>query len=203
MIKKIKNFYQQDKFRILLIVLFICGVLDFWCFKIFIESSNDFILFITFLAILWYSWETKKLREETASQKHLNVYPFLVIKEHNNGLYIVNIGRGPAMWPELEMSGNLTIGTPSFLYSKTIPTIFDDPNAKIQLLAFSVGEEESFEEYQIGKENKEKTKSNTSDFQSALKNGEVILKYKDIYGKMYISKIRLTPVGPYLEEYKF
>jgi hypothetical protein len=107
------------------------------------------------------------------------------------------------MWPELEMSGNLTIGTPSFLYSMTIPTIFEDPNAKIPLLAFSVGEMESFEEYQRGNENKEKTKSNTLYFQSILKNGEVILKYRDIYGKMYISKIQLTPAGPWLEEYKF
>jgi len=203
MIKKIKNFYQQDKFRILLIVLLICGILDFWCSKIFIKSSNDFILFITFLAILWYSWETKKLREETASQKHLNVYPFLVIKEHNNGLYIVNIGRGPAMWPELEKSGNFTIGTPSFLYSRAIPTIFDDPNAKIPLLPFSVGELETSEESRQGKEIKENIKSNFVDLKHALKNGEVILKYKDIYGKMYISKIQLTPVGPYLEEYKF
>jgi hypothetical protein len=200
---EIKNLFRQYKSIVLLIVLFVCSILDLTISKILIKSSSDFILFITFLAILWYSWETKKLREETSSQKHLNVYPFLVIKEYNSGLYIVNIGRGPAMWPELEMSGNLTIGTPSFLYSRTIPTIFEDPNAKIPLLAFSVGEMESFEEYQRGNENKEKTKSNTLDFQSILKNGEVILKYRDIYGKMYISKIQLTPAGPWLEEYKF
>jgi hypothetical protein len=194
---------KNNEFVAILVLLLIFSVLDFRCFQIFIKSSSDFILFITFLAILWYSWETKKLREETSSQKHLNVYPFLVIKEHNNGLHIVNIGRGPAMWPELEMPGNLTIGNPSFLYSRTIPTIFDDSNAKIPLLAFFVGKTESFEEYQRGNENKEKTKNNTFDFQSVFKRGKVILKYRDIYGKMYISKIRLTPVGPYLEEYKF
>ncbi len=152
---EIKNLFRQYKSIVLLIVFFVCSILDLTISKILIKSSSDFILFITFLAILWYSWETKKLREETSSQKHLNVYTFLVIKEYNNGLYIVNIGRGPAMWYELELPKNITIGISSFLYSRAISAIFDDPNAKIPLLTSSVGKTESFEEYQQEKENKE------------------------------------------------
>ena len=199
--EKIKTFYNRNKPIILLILALICVVLDFIWWKIFIKSSYDFILFITFLAILWYSWETKKLREETASQKHLNVFPFLVVKEYDDGLYVVNIGRGPAMWPEV--SGDFTIGTPSFLYSRVIPTIFDDPYAKIRLFSISVGELESREDYQKEKENKKNEKRNTIDSQISFKRGEIILKYKDIYEKTYVSKIQLTPLGPYLEEYKF
>lgn len=37
-------------------------------------NLSDWILFITFLAILWYSWETRKLRKLQQKQVLLSVF---------------------------------------------------------------------------------------------------------------------------------
>ncbi len=61
----------------------------------------DVTLFITLLAILWYSWETHKMRREMVDQKELLLLPIpnLEFKEVDQDykLFIKNIGNKPML----------------------------------------------------------------------------------------------------------
>jgi hypothetical protein len=68
-----------------------------------IEILSLLVLSLTFFAILWYSWETHKLRIETAKQTRLRLRPMIIlayIKSENgmiSGLCLSNIGNGIAL----------------------------------------------------------------------------------------------------------
>ena len=58
----------------------------------------NFILFVTFLAIVWYSWETRKLGRVTAKHLTVEIEPIIAV-EDIDGFYlrVKNIGRNPAL----------------------------------------------------------------------------------------------------------
>jgi len=60
------------------------------------DLLTSIALILTLFAVIWYAYETKKLREETSKQTELNVRP-LVIISCNYGYKLVNIGNGPAL----------------------------------------------------------------------------------------------------------
>jgi len=69
-------------------------------------TINDLILGFTFLAIVWYSFETRGLRKATIHQIHLGISPYLLLTTNyeNKGvamsnmlLQVKNIGNGVAL----------------------------------------------------------------------------------------------------------
>lgn len=192
----IKKFKSLVLLLLVWLLLAITGFYLLKCLKFPIQTTNDFLLYITFLAIVWYSWETKKLREETSFQKHLNVYPLLTVQMIDAKRFaIVNIGKGPAMY--YKAKGDYSPGVKFFSYSKVLPPISDDSNAKIFLFEITVGEE-SINNYQIKKSKNSGIKPQRKNFSS----GMIKITYEDLFGIEYVSKIIFTPVGPRLEKYE-
>lgn len=62
-------------------------------------SLADAILFLTLLAIIWYSWETYCLRIITAESTRLSNQPILLVSQEgpDKSLYLSNIGKGHAV----------------------------------------------------------------------------------------------------------
>lgn len=53
---------------------------------------------LTFLALLWYAWETRRLRQETGKQVRISVMPVLRVLFHRapEGIFVENVGQGTA-----------------------------------------------------------------------------------------------------------
>jgi len=62
-----------------------------------VGNFSDFILLVTFFAILWYSFETRELKIET--QKQLEPIPILLLDSSSSGsnLLITNKGETPVL----------------------------------------------------------------------------------------------------------
>ncbi|MBN1274263.1 MAG: hypothetical protein JXB26_18530 [Candidatus Aminicenantes bacterium] len=61
-------------------------------------TISDVILFITFLAILWYAWETNRLKKATVTQTGLLLRPLVIIdKESTHNFSFKNISQSPAL----------------------------------------------------------------------------------------------------------
>jgi hypothetical protein len=65
---------------------------------------STIVLVLTLLAVLWYSWETRKLRIQSEksiklTEKHLELsyMPHLILILQRGGLYLYNIGNGSAV----------------------------------------------------------------------------------------------------------
>lgn len=74
---------------------------------------QSFLLFITFLAICFYTWETLKLRKINENQLHLQRQPLLILEvrdegQHGNSFQLKNIGEGVALKIEV-LTNELTI----------------------------------------------------------------------------------------------
>jgi len=107
-IKSLKN-----NLAISFLLLLNVTILLFFCKQIIrlfpsmnIGTLNIVVLFITFLALVWYAWETKKMKEQVIEQTKLLICPFLVINPKNEtlatgGSYkefkIRNVGKGVAL----------------------------------------------------------------------------------------------------------
>ena len=67
-------------------------------------SVTDLILFITFMAICWYAWETRKVKNEMVRQNELNLCPIILVDldEGREGFIYKNQGRGIALKVETE-----------------------------------------------------------------------------------------------------
>jgi len=62
------------------------------------ESISSIILSLTFLAILWYAWETRGLKIQIIRQTELSLRPLVLIDWISPGKYVLkNIGNGPAL----------------------------------------------------------------------------------------------------------
>lgn len=75
--KLLKKFLDN----ILIILLFLLGIIVFYADKI-LELDfgvNNKILFITFLALIWYAEETRKTKNELTSQTQIQQKPILVL----------------------------------------------------------------------------------------------------------------------------
>jgi len=59
-------------------------------------SFTDRILFITFLALLWYSFETRQLKNATRKSNELQQTPLFVLLYDGNDLILRNEGKGIA-----------------------------------------------------------------------------------------------------------
>ena len=63
-----------------------------------IFSVTDLILFVTLIAICWYAWETRKLKNEMVRQNELNLCPTILVDldERRECFVYKNQGRGIA-----------------------------------------------------------------------------------------------------------
>lgn len=60
-------------------------------------SMTNLILFITLLAIIWYTIETRRLANLTAKQIKINIKPIITIIAIDSSLRLKNIGKSPAL----------------------------------------------------------------------------------------------------------
>lgn len=67
--------------------------------RILLDSADmtNIILFITLLAIIWYTVETRRLANFTAKQIRINIKPIITILSINSNLRVKNIGKSPAL----------------------------------------------------------------------------------------------------------
>lgn len=90
---------------------------------------NIVVLFLTFIVIIWYSWETRQLRKVTQKQLELNILPILSVEQITDKLIIKNIGKSPALnvaidsikdrpYPDLSEKGKY-----GFSFGDPIPSI--------------------------------------------------------------------------------
>lgn len=83
-----------------LAILFLCN----WKYKIIplsdlISLLTMIVLAVTAGAILWYSWETRKMRNEMIKQTELSIRPQIIayLDEKGEYFFIKNVGYGTAM----------------------------------------------------------------------------------------------------------
>jgi len=88
---------------IIMILVAVVGLILLSIFPVKIERINAYILFLTLLAILEYSWETRKLRVQSEKQTaltiehtELSLRPHLEIVFQRANFRLHNIGYGPA-----------------------------------------------------------------------------------------------------------
>jgi hypothetical protein len=62
-----------------------------------LELVGSYTLFLTLLAILWYSWETSQLRIQQKDIMELSLKPHLIFIFRRGDFYLYNIGNGPAV----------------------------------------------------------------------------------------------------------
>lgn len=92
------------KNNILFLLLLFTIVIICWVNKkhFLISSSSDLILFITFLAIFWYTYETRKTRLNLEKQTEFALTPIISLElvENQAAGYrfkLKNVGQGPAL----------------------------------------------------------------------------------------------------------
>lgn len=69
-----------------------------------LKIAADIALILTFFALLWYAWETSRMKKELIRQNEISIRPCIVIfYEDNEGSYFFNnVGNGPAFHVKLE-----------------------------------------------------------------------------------------------------
>lgn len=97
-----------------------------------IETSN-FILLITFGALLWYSFETRELKGATKRSNELSQEPILIIR-HDSGtekFTVENVGKGPAFNIEIQPM-KIEDGEFSFYFKESILKAGESMKLKIK-----------------------------------------------------------------------
>ena len=65
-------------------------------------TASEIVLTVTLLAVLWYSWETRKLRIQSEKHTELSLKPQLEIVFQRAHFRLYNIGNGPAVHVRIE-----------------------------------------------------------------------------------------------------
>lgn len=83
-------------------------------------NLNNFILLGTLIAIVWYSLETRLLKNATNVANTIQSEPLLVLQYEGENLYIINYGKGPAFNIEMKIKNikgffNFSIPNPNSL----------------------------------------------------------------------------------------
>ena len=100
------------------------------------STMSDKILFLTFLALLWYAWETRCMKKEMVEQTQLEQKPIVDLfyrpttPNHEQCLRLRNSGKGVAY--------NIGVETIKTDDDKTFEFYFEDPN-----LILTTGDEQT------------------------------------------------------------
>jgi hypothetical protein len=61
-------------------------------------ARQTWVVILTGLTIIWYTWETSLLRRATFAQRELQLRPLVLLEPKNDGgFYAHNVGYGPAL----------------------------------------------------------------------------------------------------------
>ena len=83
-----------------------------------VDVINSILIFLTLLAIIWYSWETLQLKKEAQKQNKTSIQPYLSLliwfdKARREKLLIRNVGKGIATrvsFKLLDWKGGYAVG---------------------------------------------------------------------------------------------
>lgn len=81
------------------------------------------ILFLTFLAIVWYAFETRKLWKENVKQTELQLTPYLIL-DYKDDLICRNIGNGSAINVEISTFESLDKDSGNLVFRVTFPLLY-------------------------------------------------------------------------------
>ena len=185
MINKIKN--CTLKIFLLTISILIVAISDYFFGNFLFKELTDLILFLTFVAIIWYSFETSEMKKQIVEQNKLSICPILVMyyrKKDNNRrqLRIRNIGKHAAL--KIKFSGykSENKGTTVEMVPKIEEPSLIIPNEERNVV---------IKELQIDGKSFGRQGWEYNPF-SGLKGGDiVIINFKDIRGNKYESKVSL------------
>lgn len=148
-----------------------------------IELLNTSILFGTALVIIWYTYETNRLREETIKQTELSILPCLALEEIDElTLTIRNIGNGAAL--------NIGFSTNIEGFSFDSVTVLS-PNEKTVIHTNKPSI--AIKEFQ--------NSMNTFSFLTKVikeKNAEISIFYCDVANQMYSQTLLIKGTGIYI-----
>lgn len=61
-------------------------------------ARQTWAVVLTGVVVIWYTWETKRLRETSARQLEVQIRPFVFLRPANGGEFVVeNVGAGAAL----------------------------------------------------------------------------------------------------------
>ena len=155
--------------------------------KFDIKTSGDFILFITFLGLIWYSYETRKTRISSEEQTDLLLTPVVEFKiEENKGasycFKLRNVGAG--------LASNIQIVKNTVICRNKIYEIEDKDTYKapeFEIPNFlSSGQEEILKPRQKGEDILWIIKP-----EDVMNPGTVEIKYQNLKGKDFFKKFKI------------
>ena len=79
------------------------------------------VLFLTFLAVVWYAFETRKLWKETVKQTRLSMRPIVVITYGDDRFSYINYGNTPAF--NIKIDDVTLINTDNLRFDYVFPEI--------------------------------------------------------------------------------
>jgi len=90
-----------------------------------ISIINIVVLALTFIAIVWYTVETFRLRKINEKQIHINIMPLVVVMNIGNEIKLKNIGKSPALNVTIDSIKNRASGDSKekfdFIVAESIP----------------------------------------------------------------------------------
>lgn len=146
-------------------------------------TLSDFILGITFLALLWYSWETRQMRKEVVEQTKFQLAPFLTMgfDFDSKWLLVINYGEATARNIEVECSP-----TPEYM------------GPFLRISTIYKGEKEVLS----SKSKNDERITLSCSLNNFRKETVFSLKYQNIFDKKYESKVILKGSNIYLSEFR-
>lgn len=140
------------------------------------QSTNDVILFLTFLALAWYSYETRKARISSEKQTDLSFTPFVALKIEENEtagycFKLKNEGVGLALYIKIVENN---IACRNGFYPKEAVEMVEPPDFKIPYSLYP-GQEEILKPRQ--KEER--------DIWVIKKGGSIKIEYKNLRGEVF------------------
>jgi len=159
-----------------------------------LETLTFFALFLTFLAVVWYAWETRKLRIEAIKQTELGLKPFVTISydERERKFSYKNIGKGPALKVKID----------------DIPIIKENGELYIRYVFYEIDVITPEEESKVDGEIKINESTSDKDFSflshffpdTAVKSYDFLIKYTNINNEHYETKGKFGESGIVIEK---
>ena len=82
---------------LIFVILYLLITLGAYFISPEILKAQTLAIIFTGVVIIFYTWETYKLRSETQRQTELQNLPFVTLKTDHRGIILQNIGKGPAI----------------------------------------------------------------------------------------------------------
>ena len=168
----------------LLLILIIIAIVSFLNKNhLTISSSSDLILFITFLALLWYTYETRKTRLNSEKQIEFALTPVISLELLENQAAGYNFklkNVGPGLAQDIKITDNTVVCRNNAYSLKDNEEKMDNPKFNIPCFLYS-GEEKLLTPLQKGEK----------DLWIIKNPGFIKIEYKNLEGKIYSRKFAI------------